>query len=58
MTVTGAVSWRRGDIMYKNNEIYVDIVEDVNLLMSNTGERGEAGNVRPPGWCCLLVRRD
>jgi hypothetical protein len=23
--------------MYKNNEIFVDVVEEVNLLMSNTG---------------------
>jgi len=37
LTVTGAVSWRRPDIMYKNNEIFVDVVEEVNLLMSNTG---------------------
>ncbi|CAG7849505.1 AP-2 complex subunit mu-B AltName: Full=AP-2 mu-B chain; AltName: Full=Clathrin assembly protein complex 2 mu-B medium chain; AltName: Full=Clathrin coat assembly protein AP50-B; AltName: Full=Clathrin coat-associated protein AP50-B; AltName: Full=Mu2-adaptin-B; AltName: Full=Plasma membrane adaptor AP-2 50 kDa protein B [Serendipita indica DSM 11827] len=35
--MTGAVSWRRGDIKYKKNEAFVDVVENVNLLMSAKG---------------------
>ena len=35
--MTGAVSWRRADIKYKKNEAFVDVVENVNLLMSAKG---------------------
>lgn len=31
---TGAQSWRRADIKYRKNEAFVDVIEDVNLLMS------------------------
>ncbi|KAI3648442.1 hypothetical protein MP228_006296 [Amoeboaphelidium protococcarum] len=31
---TGATSWRRQDIKYRNNEVYLDVVESVNVLMS------------------------
>ncbi|ORZ37185.1 Mu homology domain-containing protein [Catenaria anguillulae PL171] len=34
---TGATSWRRPDIKYRRNEVFIDVVEDVNLLMSNKG---------------------
>ena len=34
MQATGAVSWRRPDIRYRKNEAFVDVIEDVNLLMS------------------------
>jgi hypothetical protein len=37
LTVTGAVSWRREGIRYKNNEVFLDIVEEVNLLMGTGG---------------------
>jgi len=32
--VTGAIPWRGPDIKYRKNEIYIDVVESVNLLMS------------------------
>lgn len=35
--MTGAISWRRGDVRYKKNEAFVDVVENVNLLMSAKG---------------------
>jgi hypothetical protein len=38
LTVTGAVSWRRPGLKYNSNEVFLDIVEEVNLLLSNTGE--------------------
>ncbi|KIJ16707.1 hypothetical protein PAXINDRAFT_168211 [Paxillus involutus ATCC 200175] len=34
---TGATSWRRGDVKYKKNEAFVDVVETVNLSMSSKG---------------------
>jgi AP-2 complex subunit mu-1 len=37
MQATGAQSWRRADIKYRKNEAFVDVIEDVNLLMSATG---------------------
>lgn len=35
--VTGATPWRQEGIKYKKNEVYIDVVENVNLLMSNRG---------------------
>lgn len=37
LQVTGAVSWRREGIKHKKNEIYLDLIEQVNLLMSSNG---------------------
>ena len=37
MQVTGAVSWRREGLKYKKNEVYLDIVESINLLMTSKG---------------------
>ena len=37
MQATGAMSWRKPDIKYRKNEAFVDVIEDVNLLMSATG---------------------
>jgi hypothetical protein len=34
---TGATSWRRADIKYRRNEVYIDVIEEVNVLMSNKG---------------------
>jgi AP-2 complex subunit mu-1 len=31
---TGAIPWRAPDLKYRKNEIYIDVVESVNLLMS------------------------
>ena len=35
---TGVVSWRRQDIKYRKNEVFVDVIEKVNLLMSSEGK--------------------
>lgn len=37
LQVTGSVSWRREGIKYKKNEVYLDLIEQVNLLMSSNG---------------------
>ncbi len=34
---TGAVSWRPEGLVYRKNEIYIDIVESVNVLLSTRG---------------------
>lgn len=35
---TGSVPWRKGTEKYKKNEIYMDVKEAVNLLMSVDGK--------------------
>jgi len=37
VATTSNTSWRRNDVKYKKNEAFVDVVETVNLLMSNKG---------------------
>lgn len=37
MQATGSVSWRKPDIKYRKNEVFVDILENVNLSMSASG---------------------
>lgn len=34
MAVTNAVSWRSEGIRYRKNEVFLDVVESVNLLVS------------------------
>lgn len=36
MAVTNAVSWRSEGIRYRKNEVFLDVVESVNLLVSPT----------------------
>jgi len=35
--ITGAIDWRREGIRHKKNEVYIDVLESVNLLLSSTG---------------------
>jgi hypothetical protein len=35
--VTGAVSWRSEGITYRKNEVFLDVVESVNLLVAANG---------------------
>ena len=37
MQVTGAVSHRREGIKYKKNEVFLDVIEDVNVLIGQQG---------------------
>lgn len=34
MAVTNAVSWRSEGIRYRKNEVFLDVVESINLLVS------------------------
>ncbi|OUC48100.1 adaptor complexe medium subunit family protein [Trichinella nativa] len=36
--VTGQIGWRREGIKYRRNELFLDVVEHVNLLMSQQGQ--------------------
>ena len=37
MQATGAISWRAEGIRYKRNEVFIDIIESVNVLLSSRG---------------------
>lgn len=37
MAVTNAVSWRKEGLVYKKNEVFLDVVEAVNLLVNSNG---------------------
>ncbi|VDM21299.1 unnamed protein product [Hydatigera taeniaeformis] len=37
MAVTNAVSWRSESVKYRRNEVFLDVIESVNLLVSSTG---------------------
>lgn len=34
MAVTNAVSWRSEGIKYRKNEVFLDVIESVNLLVN------------------------
>jgi AP-1 complex subunit mu len=35
--VTGAVSWRSDDVKYRKNEVFLDVIEKINLLVASNG---------------------
>ena len=37
IAVTNAVSWRSEGIMYRKNEVFLDVIESVNLLVNSNG---------------------
>ena len=37
-TITNAVSWRPEGIKYRKNEVFLDVVESINLLVSALAE--------------------
>ncbi|GAA0175140.1 membrane traffic protein [Lithospermum erythrorhizon] len=38
MAVTNAVSWRSEGLSYKNNEVFLDVVESVHILVNSNGQ--------------------
>lgn len=47
--ITGAIDWRQpGKYKYKKNEVYIDILESVNLLMSSDGNCPNGFGGSPP----------
>lgn len=51
MAVTNAVSWRSEGIRYRKNEVFLDVVESVNLLVSAIRRRFvySSGNMEADG---------
>jgi AP-1 complex subunit mu len=39
MAVTNAVSWRSEGVKYKKNEVFLDVIESVNLLVRGDGNQ-------------------
>ncbi|RDD46195.1 AP-1 complex subunit mu-1 [Trichoplax sp. H2] len=37
MAVTNAVSWRNENIKYRKNEVFLDVIESVNILVNSNG---------------------
>lgn len=35
--LTGAVSWRSEDIKHRKNEVFLDVIESINLLVASNG---------------------
>ncbi len=58
MQVTGAVSWRREGLRYKKNEVYLDIVESINVLMTAKGACRYAHACAPPASLARLTVSD
>ena len=47
LTVTGALAWRQEGIMHKKNEVFLDVIEQVNMLVSSKGLcHGAADTIR------------
>ena len=38
MAVTNAVSWRSDGVKYRKNEVFLDVIESVNLLVWNNSD--------------------
>jgi AP-2 complex subunit mu-1 len=36
--ISGQVSWRQPNIIHKENEVWIDVIENTNLLLSKSGE--------------------
>ena len=55
--VTGQIGWRREGIKYRRNELFLDVLESVNLLMSPQGAFVQAVvvyyNYRYPFHYCI-----
>eukprot|EP00993_Chasmostoma_nieuportense_P000626 NODE_1577_length_1452_cov_280.558491_g1496_i0.p1 GENE.NODE_1577_length_1452_cov_280.558491_g1496_i0~~NODE_1577_length_1452_cov_280.558491_g1496_i0.p1 ORF type:complete len:437 (+),score=124.75 NODE_1577_length_1452_cov_280.558491_g1496_i0:65-1375(+) len=38
ITGQGGITWRKAGIKYRKNEVFLDVVESINLLVNSTGE--------------------
>jgi hypothetical protein len=60
MAVTNAVSWRSEGIRHKKNEVFLDVVESVNLLVNSNGNvvlSEVRQNTSFFSWCLLRRSR-
>ena len=44
--VTGQIGWRRDGIKYKRNRLYLDVLEEISMLMSANGASQLLAGVR------------
>ncbi|EGR31285.1 hypothetical protein IMG5_114140 [Ichthyophthirius multifiliis] len=51
---TSAITWRKDDIKYKKNEIYLDVIEKLNMLISKNGSVIEAETIGSVITNCML----
>ena len=57
--VTNAVSWRKDGIKYRKNEVFLDVVESVNLLVRTLAHvhRGQqCSSITVHVYVCASVR--
>ena len=40
MAVTNAVSWRSEGLKYQKNEVFLDVIESVNIVVNSAGQGG------------------
>lgn len=52
--MTGQIGWRREGIKYRRNELFLDVLENVNLLMSPQGMGWIMFNLHMPVTCSFL----
>lgn len=50
--VTGQIGWRREGIKYRRNELFLDVLESVNLLMS---PQGKTALTEVSGLCASVI---
>lgn len=48
-TVTNAVSWRSEGIRYKKNEVFIDVIESINVLVSAKVSQQNSNK------CCIKI---
>lgn len=60
MAVTNAVSWRSEGIRYRKNEVFLDVIESVNLLVREVQTRSMVFNsdvqLGQRQWQCCTIR--
>jgi hypothetical protein len=64
--ITGAIDWRREGIRYRKNEVFIDVLESVNLVVSANGENAGSLSAWPlskrsfahsVACCCVGVEK-
>ncbi|XP_058760451.1 AP-1 complex subunit mu-1-I-like [Vicia villosa] len=54
MAVTNVVSWRSERINYKKNEVFLDVVESVNILVNSNGQIIRSDVMIQIFWICTV----
>ncbi|XP_058776808.1 AP-2 complex subunit mu-like [Vicia villosa] len=54
MAVTNVISWRSEGINYKKNEVFLDVVESVNILVNSNGQIIRSDVMIQIFWICTV----